>query len=194
MAEARIHDVWLVRHGETEWTISRQHTGSTDIELTDGGIEQARALLPLLAGQSFALVLSSPLQRARRTAEVAGLSPEIEPGLVEFDYGEYEGLTTAEIKSDHHADWDLWDHGSPGGETAADVGARVDRVVARVRAADGPCLLFGHGHTSRVVAARLLGLEPGLGRIFKLDPGTVSIIGVEHGHPAIRLWNSRSVT
>ena len=181
--------IWLVRHGETEWTLSRQHTSRTDVELTAQGAEQARALRAVLAGREFALVLTSPRLRARRTAELAGF-PDAQPEelLTEVDYGDYEGLTTAAIQEER-PDWDLWRDGNPGGETVEDAGARADRVIARLREANGPVLVFGHGHMSRVLGARLVGLEPSAGRLLMLDPGGVSIVGAEHGRSAVKRWN-----
>lgn len=181
--------IWLVRHGETEWTLSRQHTSRTDVELTAHGAEQARALRDVLAGREFALVLTSPRLRARRTAELAGFPDAIpEELLTEVDYGDYEGLTTAEIR-EQRPDWDLWRDGNPGGETVDDAGRRADRVIARLREADGPALVFGHGHMSRVLGARLIGLEPRDGRLLMLDPGGVSIVGAEHEQAAVKRWN-----
>lgn len=181
--------IWLVRHGETEWTLSRQHTSRTDVDLTAHGEEQARGLGRLLAGREFALVLTSPRLRARRTAELAGFpDAQSEELLTEVDYGDYEGLTTAEIQEER-PDWDLWRDGNPGGETVEDAGARADRVIARVREANGPVLVFGHGHMSRVLGARLVGLEPSAGRLLMLDPGGVSVVGAEHGRTAVKHWN-----
>jgi probable phosphoglycerate mutase len=181
--------IWLVRHGETEWTLSRQHTSRTDVDLTEAGEEQARALGEVLAGHDFALVLTSPRRRAQRTAELAGFPDAVaEELLTEVDYGDYEGRTTAEIQSERPG-WDLWRDGNPGGETVDDAGARADRVVPRLRAAGGPVLVFGHGHMSRVLAARLVGLEPSAGRLLLLDPGGVAIVGSEHGRAAINRWN-----
>lgn len=181
--------MWLVRHGETEWTLSRQHTSRTDVDLTAHGEEQARALRGVLEGREFALVLTSPRLRARRTAELAGFAAaESEELLTEVDYGEYEGRTTAEIREER-PDWDLWRDGNPGGETVEDAGGRADRVIPRLRAADGDVLVFGHGHMSRILAARLIGLEPSAGRLLLLDPGGVGIVGSEHGHAALKRWN-----
>jgi probable phosphoglycerate mutase len=181
--------VWLVRHGETEWTLSRQHTSRTDVDLTAHGEEQARALGGVLGGRDFALVLTSPRLRARRTAELAGYpDAEADELLTEVDYGEYEGLTTAQIR-ETRPDWDLWRDGNPGGETVDDAGARADRLIPRLREASGPVLIFGHGHMSRVLGARLVGLAPAAGRLLLLDPGGVSIVGSEHGHAAIKRWN-----
>ena len=185
-----MNDIWLVRHGETEWTVSKKHTGSTDIELTPAGEEEARALAPVLAAHPFAAVFTSPLKRARRTAELAGFGDAIvDDRLVELNYGEYEGRTTAEIRRDR-PDWVLWRDGSPGGESMDEVGRRADAVIERITSLDGDALLFGHGHFSRVLGARLLGLPPSAGRLLILGPGSLSIIGSEHEQRAIRTWNS----
>ena len=190
-----LNDLWLVRHGETEWTISRQHTGSrTDLPLTPAGERDAAGLAPRLAREPFARVLVSPLLRARRTAELAGFGPdrvELDDDLRELDYGDYEGLTTAEIR-ERRPGWDLWRDGCPGGETIADVAVRAARVVTRARAADGPVLLVAHGHLLRTLAAVALEIDPDAGRHLVLDPGTISIIGHEHEWPALRRWNDAS--
>jgi broad specificity phosphatase PhoE len=188
-----VNELWLARHGETEWSLSRQHTSVTDIDLTSRGVAQARELGRRLAGQSFDLVLSSPYLRARRSAEVAGFSDRIEivEDLVEYHYGDYEGRTTAEIRRER-PDWNLWAHGCPGGETTEEVARRADRVLERVRAASGTVVAFGHGHMSRVLAARYLGLEGADGGRFILATATLSILGEEHGRPAVRLWNDDS--
>ena len=187
-------ELWLARHGETEWTLSRQHTSVTDLDLTARGEEQARALADRLRDVHFDVVISSPLKRARRTAELAGLGDQLEcdEDLIEYRYGEYEGVTTAEIRKTR-PDWDLWRDGNPGGETTPEVAARADRAIERIRErGGGAAVLFGHGHMSRVVAARWLGLDATVGRYLMLQTATLSIIGVEHGHPAIRLWNDGS--
>ncbi|MBX5443532.1 MAG: histidine phosphatase family protein [Solirubrobacteraceae bacterium] len=183
-------ELWLARHGDTAWTVSRQHTSRTDLDLTDAGVAAARALAPKLAGEAFDAVLSSPLRRARRTAELAGFAPEIDERLREFDYGDYEGRTTAEIQAERPG-WDLWADGCPGGETAADVGARMDALIADLRAR-GPrrILVFGHGHALRVLTARWLGLDPVEGRRFLLAPAAVAVLGSEHGHAAVARWNA----
>ncbi|MCW2952816.1 MAG: Phosphoglycerate mutase [Conexibacter sp.] len=183
-------ELWIARHGETEWTISRKHTGRTDIPLTPRGEAQAAALGAQLRGTRFALVLVSPFTRALRTAELAGLGDVAQPerDLAEVDYGEYEGRTTAEITRARPG-WDLWRDGCPGGETVADAAVRADRVLARVRDVEGPVLLVGHGHMSRVIVTRAIGQDPVLGRHLALDTAALSIVGSEHAQPAIRLWN-----
>ncbi|MGW1075487.1 histidine phosphatase family protein [Streptomyces sp. NPDC002537] len=192
-------ELLLVRHGETEWSRSGRHTGLTDVPLTERGERQAESLRPLLAGRRIATVLASPLKRAVRTAELAGLDPETDPDLHEWDYGGYEGITTDEIHRTR-PDWYLWDDGVvPGpaghpGETVAQVGARADRVLARVgpwlREPDGgDVVLVAHGHFLRVLTARRLGLPPAAGALFRLDTATVSRIGTEHGRPALVAWN-----
>ncbi|MFL5894065.1 MAG: histidine phosphatase family protein [Thermoleophilaceae bacterium] len=184
-----MNDVWLVRHGETEWTLSKKHTSRTDVELTEAGREQAHGLARVLANRDFALVLTSPRERARRTAELAGFpDARADDELVEIDYGEYEGRTSDEIRAERPG-WYLWSDGSPGGETPEDAGRRADRVIERLRTADGPALVFGHGHMSRILGARLLGLPAADGRLLILDPASIAIVGSEHDRPAIRLWN-----
>jgi len=187
-----LNQVWLVRHGETEWTVSKQHTGTTDIPLTPQGEEDARALRGELAKQSFAAVFTSPLQRARRTAELAGFpDATVDDRLVELNYGDYEGRTSAEIHKER-PDWLLWRDGSPGGESMDEAGRRADAVIEQISAVDGDVLLFGHGHFSRVLGARLLGLAASEGRLLMLGPGSLSVIGSEHGQRAIRTWNWQS--
>jgi broad specificity phosphatase PhoE len=185
-------EVVLVRHGETEWSRTGRHTGRTDIPLTAEGRREAEAVGPALAGRRFALVVSSPSSRAVETCRLAGFGTGAErwPELAEWDYGAYEGQTMAEIQANRPG-WVLWGDGAPGGETAALVGARADRVLARLRAVAGDALVFAHGHVLRVLAARWLELPPEQGRLFVLDPGTVSTLGYEHDSPAIRLWNER---
>jgi probable phosphoglycerate mutase len=185
--------VYLARHGETAWTLSGQHTGRTDIPLTPRGEADARHLGERLTGRSFAVVLTSPLQRAKRTCELAGFGDrcEVDPDLREWDYGEFEGLKTAEIRQ-RRPDWSLFRDGCPGGEDAVAVGTRADRVLARVRAAAGDVLLFAHGHILRVLTARWLGQPPAAGRLYLCDPTSLGTLGYEHDHadePVLRLWN-----
>jgi broad specificity phosphatase PhoE len=184
-------EVVLARHGETEWSRDLKHTGRTDIPLTDQGRAQAELLRPALAGYEFARVLSSPLQRALETCRLAGVGERVKvtDDLLEWDYGQYEGITTAEIREER-PDWYLWRDGCPGGETAADVGARVDRVIAELRPLDGDAALFAHGHVLRVLTARWLGLGPENGALFKLDTGTLSSLGYERETPVITRWNA----
>jgi broad specificity phosphatase PhoE len=196
-----VGDLLLVRHGETEWSVSGQHTSFTDLPLTQHGEEQAKSLAPLLSQRTYALALTSPLGRAIRTAELAGIpSPEVEPDLHEWDYGAYEGVTTVEIhRTRPH--WDLWLHGVPPGpdghpgESPAEVGDRADRVLARVDAAlanrSGDVILVAHAHFLRVLTARRLGLPPAEGRLFQLSTGTVSRLSTEHGRPVVAEWNTR---
>jgi probable phosphoglycerate mutase len=184
-------DLVLARHGETEWTITGQHTSRTDIPLTEHGREQAREMASALAARDFALVLTSPLQRAAETCRLAGFGDRavVCDDLVEWDYGEYEGRTTAEIRAEQPG-WSLWRDGAPGGETAADVGRRVDRVIQVARAAPGDVLAFAHGHVLRVLAARWLELAPTEGRLFLLGPARISDLGWERESPVVTLWNA----
>jgi len=184
-------DLWLIRHGETDWSASGRHTSSTDLALTAEGERKAAAVGRLLAGKSFALVLASPLRRALETCRLAGYSAEITPELREWGYGAYEGLTTAEIQVQNRG-WTIWTGTPPGGESAAEVGARADRVIARATAANGDAALFGHGHMLRVLAARWLGLEPTGGRLLALSTGSVSVLGYEHQTRVIQSWNRTS--
>lgn len=183
-------EVVVLRHGETDWSRSGQHTGRTDIALTERGRAQARRLGQLLNGRTFALVLTSPLRRAVETCTLAGYGGEaiVCEDLREWDYGHYEGRTTADIRTEQ-ADWTVWTHSVPDGETAVAVGERADRVVAAARAAGGDVVLFGHGHNLRVLAARWCGLAPTAGRLFGLDTATVSVLGYEHEASIIRRWN-----
>ncbi|HKY71707.1 MAG TPA: histidine phosphatase family protein [Nitrospira sp.] len=185
--------VYLARHGETAWTISRQHTGLTDLPLTERGERTARRLGDRLKGLTFSAVLTSPLQRAARTCELAGFKAlaEVEKDLVEWDYGEYEGRRTAEIRAER-PDWELFRDGCPGGESPQQVSARADRIVRRVRAVPGNVLLFTSGHFLRVLAVRWLGLEVTVNcKYFMLSTASLSALGYEHdaSHPVIRLWN-----
>ncbi|MEU5314688.1 histidine phosphatase family protein [Streptomyces sp. NPDC021562] len=192
-------DLLLVRHGETEWSVSGQHTSWTDLPLTQHGEEQAKSLAPLLADRTYARVLASPLDRAIRTAELAGLTGIVpDPDLHEWDYGGYEGITTAEIHRSR-PDWYLWTDGVPPGpqghpgESPEQVGARADRVLAELDAAlagdGGDVVLVAHAHFLRVLTARRLGLPPAEGRLFQLATGTVSRLSTEHGWPVITEWN-----
>lgn len=181
----------LLRHGETEWSRSGRHTGVTDVPLTEHGRAQAGALAPLFAGLAPALVLCSPRVRARDTAELAGLTPyEIDEDLVEWDYGRYEGITTAQIRQEQPG-WTTWTHPVPGGETADQVGARADRALARVHTAlpAGDVVAVCHGHYGRVLAARWLGLAPTDGRLLELRAGAPCVLGHEHSIPVISRWS-----
>jgi broad specificity phosphatase PhoE len=184
--------VYLARHGETAWTISSQHTGLTDPPLTPEGEAEALRLGERLEGLRFASVLAGPLRRAVRTCELAGFGAEaeVEPDLLEWNYGTYEGRTSADIHAER-PDWQLFRDGCPGGESPEQVGARADRVVRRVRAIGRDALLFSSGHFLRVFAARWLGLEPGAGRYFLLGTASLSAVGYEHDRsdPVIRLWD-----
>jgi broad specificity phosphatase PhoE len=185
-------EVYLARHGETAWTISHQHTGRTDLPLTARGEDNAWGLHDRLRGQAFSRVFVSPLRRARQTCLLAGFGEHAVnvADLTEWDYGEYEGLTTVEIRRKRPG-WSLFRDGCPGGESVAAVGARADRVIARLRSMPGRILVFGHGHFFRVLAARWVGLPPGDANRFVLGTAALSILGYEHGpeDPAIRLWN-----
>ena len=181
-------ELWLIRHGETEWSASGRHTSSTDLALTAEGERKAAAVGRLLAGKAFALVLASPLQRALDTCRLAGFSPEVTPDLREWGYGAYEGLTTAGIQVQNPG-WTIWTGAPPGGESAEEVGARADRVIARAAVAGGDVALFGHGHMLRVLAARWLGLEPTGGRLLALSTGSLSVLGYEHETRVVQGWN-----
>jgi broad specificity phosphatase PhoE len=177
-------DLVVIRHADTEWTVSGRHTGRTDIPLTVAGREKAAALAPRLAGRPFAAVWSSPLARARETARLAGFAAAaIHDELAEWDYGDYEGLTTVQIV-ERRPGWDLWRDGCPGGEDAAAVGARVDALLARLPA-EGDVLAFSHGHLLRTLTARRLGLPPAAGALFLLTPGGVATLSHEHGRPVL---------
>lgn len=183
--------LWLVRHGETEWSRSGRHTGRTDLPLTSLGEQQARALVPLLADLRPALVLSSPRRRAQDTARLAGLRVDaVDDDLAEWDYGDYEGLTSEQIR-ERQPGWTLWRDGVPGGETAAEVGARADRVLARAAAAlaGGPVVLVAHGHMSRVLAARWIGAAPEAGRHLLLGTAAPSVLSYQYAEPVIDRWN-----
>jgi broad specificity phosphatase PhoE len=182
----------LLRHGETEWSRNGRHTGHTDLPLLPEGERQAVNLRPLLEPYQFTAVWTSPLLRARRTGELAGLGDVavVDPDLSEWDYGAYEGLTTPEIRAERPG-WDLFDDGAPGGETAAEVAARADRVIERVRATPGDVVAVAHSHLLRVLAARWIGLEPAYARHLMLDPASLSLLGWDRDHPVIKLWNHR---
>jgi probable phosphoglycerate mutase len=183
-------ELWLVRHGETEWSRDGRHTSTTDLDLTENGVEVARALRERLAGESFDLVLSSPRHRALRTAVLAGVDDvHIDADLVEWDYGDYEGVTTSEIR-ETVPDWTVWTHPTPGGETADQVSERLDRVVTRVREHGGRVLVFGHGHALRALTARWIEQPVSEGRFFKLDTATISTLGYERDFPVVLRWNS----
>ena len=181
-------ELWLVRHGETEWSAAGKHTSSTDLALTAEGERKAAAVGRLLAGKKFAMVLSSPLRRALETCRLAGYSAKITPDLREWGYGAYEGLTTAQIQVEDPG-WTIWTGTPPGGESAEEVGARADRVIAAAAAVEGDVALFGHGHLLRVLAARWLRLEPTAGRLFALSTGSVSVLGYEREVRVVQMWN-----
>ena len=184
--------VTLVRHGETEWSASGQHTGRTDIPLTKEGERKAQRLQERLKGITFDRVFTSPLQRARRTCELAGFgnAAKLDPDLLEWNYGDYEGRKSSEILADRPG-WQLFRDGCPNGEQPADVGARADRVIARLRATDDRAIAFSSGHILRVLTARWLGLAPSEGRLFMLGTASISTLGYEHdkNEPAVQLWN-----
>jgi len=183
-------NVFAIRHGETAWSHSGQHTGVTDIPLTEGGRQMAIELRPALEGKAFALVLVSPLRRARETCELAGLGDGAinEPDLMEWNYGQYEGLTTEQIHENARG-WMIFRDGAPSGETPEQVGLRVDRVIARARSASGNVALFAHGHVLRVLGARWIGLPPQSGQHLLLDTGTLCVLSYYRQTPAIQLWN-----
>jgi probable phosphoglycerate mutase len=184
-------EVWLFRHGETEWSATGRHTGNTDVPLTEAGRQAARRLAPVAAGVGFARVLTSPLTRARDTCELAGLGgrAQVVDALREWDYGEDEGRTTKEIRAERPG-WTVWRDGARGGEQAADVGHRVDAVIAELRDGAGPVALFAHGHVLRVLAARWCGLPAADGAVLALDTATVSVLGWEREQPVLRRWNA----
>jgi broad specificity phosphatase PhoE len=180
--------IWLMRHGETAWSLSGQHTSRTDLPLTPEGERRADKLKQALGGRRFALVLASPLKRALETCRLAGYTPEIVDDLREWDYGDYEGRTTAQIQQDV-PNWSVWTGAIPNGETVEQVGARAARVIARAEAIDGDVALFAHGHLLRILSARWVGLEPDDGRLLALSTGSISVLGYEHATRVIRLWN-----
>ena len=190
LSGAAPHELVLARHGETEWSLSGQHTGSTDVPLTDTGRKQAQALALPLRHWQFALVLTSPLGRARETCRLAGLGEQAEicDDLREWDYGDYEGLTTNQIR-EQRPGWTLFNGGVPNGETADQVAARADQVIERVLAADGPVVAFAHGHILRVVCARWLELDADSARLFALGPATLSVLGHERETRVVQRWN-----
>jgi probable phosphoglycerate mutase len=186
-----VAELVLIRHGETEWSRDGRHTGRTDVALTPEGRRQAKLVGEWLGGRSFARVLTSPLSRALDTCRLAGLGERAEPrdDLLEWDYGEYEGLTTPEIWG-RRPQWDLWHDGCPGGESPGEVGGRVDGLLAELQAPDGDVAVFAHGHVLRVLTARWLGLGPERGALFVLATGTLSVLGWERETAAIRAWNA----
>ena len=185
----RPSELWLVRHGETEWSRDHRHTSFTDLPLTEIGVDVAKTLGQRLAGTAFDLVLTSPRERARRTAELAGFADaETDEDLVEWGYGDYEGITTDQIRQTVPG-WTVWTHASPGGETAGEVGQRLDRVLARVRQRHSRVLVFGHGHALRALAARWIGQPVAEGRFFRLDTATICTLGYERETPVILRWN-----
>lgn len=190
MTPAAAPTLWLLRHGETPWTVAGRHTGRTDVPLTPRGERQALALAHRLADRSFTLVMTSPLARARDTCRLAGHGEcaVVESDLQEWDYGAYEGKTTAEIRQ-FAPSWTVWTAGAPHGETPADVAVRADRVIARARSAGGHVALFAHGHLLRALAARWIGLPPGAGGALALDTASVSQLSLEHERPVISHWN-----
>ncbi len=185
--------VFLIRHGETEWSLSGQHTGTTDIPLTENGRQVARLLKPILANQPFALALTSPLRRARETCELAGLGQQcqVDPDLVEWNYGEYEGLTPKQIH-DIKPGWMVFTDGAPGGETPEQIESRIDRVIGKIQAVGvkGDVIVFAHGHLIRAFAARWLGLRASEGRFFLLDTATVNVLTDYRDTPAVKRWNA----
>ena len=185
----RVNELWLVRHGKTEWSSNGRHTSTTELPLLPEGEEVARELRDRLSGVDFTLVLTSPRLRARRTAELAGFpEPQVDDDLVEWDYGDYEGITTDQIRQTVPG-WTVWTHPTPGGEKPGEVQERLDRVIERVGGVDGRVLVFGHGHALRALAARWLGLPVSEGRLFQLDTATVSVLAHAREIPVIRRWN-----
>ncbi len=187
------HEIYLARHGETEWSLSGRHTGKTDVPLTDNGRRHAEALGARLHGRDFAAVLTSPLERARETCRLAGFGDRCveRPDLVEWDYGDYEGMTTPQIR-ESVPDWTIWSHDTPGGETLAQVGARCDALIEELLEADGDVALFAHGHILRVLGTRWIDLPPDHGGRLALSTGTLSILGWEREQRVLELWNDGS--
>ncbi len=187
-------EIWLIRHGETEWSRSGQHTGISDIPLTEAGEQAARTLQPLLSRTPFDRVVSSPLQRARRTAILAGADDvEIDADMLEWDYGDYEGLTRVQVREER-PDWTVWSAGAPGGESPEQVSSRVDRVIARYRDDGGRILVFAHGHILRCLAVRWIDLAVQAGEHLPLDTASVSVLGFDRGLPVIVRWNCPATT
>ena len=186
-----VQEVFLVRHGETEWSLNGRHTGVSDIPLTENGRRVARRWRPFATTRTFDLVLTSPLQRARETCQLAGLGEraETDPDLMEWDYGAYEGLTPTEIRA-RQPEWMIFRDGCPGGESPEQIGARVDRLIARIRARAANVALFAHGHVLRVLGARWLGLPPSAGSHFLLETASLSVLSSYHGVPAMKRWNA----
>jgi broad specificity phosphatase PhoE len=185
-----VDELWVVRHGQTEWSRDGRHTSVTDLPLTDHGSEQARMLVPLLAGVEFTLVVTSPRRRAVQTARLAGFEETASDGdVAEWAYGDLEGRTSAAMREEDPS-WSLWTHGAPGGETPEQVSARMDRFIKGVDGVPGRVLVFSHGHASRALAARWLGRPVADGGMFSLDTATVSVLGHEHGRRAVTVWNS----
>ena len=183
--------IYVIRHGETEWSLSGQHTGVTDIPLTENGRNLAKLLHPVLSKESFALVLTSPLQRAKETCRLSGLGDqaELDANLMEWNYGDYEGLTSEQIH-EKTPEWLIFTDGAPGGETPEQVGERADRVITRARAVKGNIALFAHGHILRVLVARWIDLPARAGRNFLLDTGRLNILSYYRGFPAVKTWNA----
>jgi len=184
-------ELWIFRHGQTEWSLSGAHTSRTDLPLTAEGERLAKTSVRLVSGKKFAMVLSSPKQRAVTTCKYAGLGDQmvLTDDLFEWDYGDYEGLTTIDIHEKFDPKWSIWDGFTPNGETGAQVAARADKLIARAKTAGGDVALFGHGHMLRVLTARWLGLTAAEGRLFALSTGTLSILGYERETHVIKEWN-----
>jgi probable phosphoglycerate mutase len=187
-------EIWLFRHRETEWSLSGAHTSRTDLPLTPGGLKQAEELAPRIKARKFALVLTSPMSRARETCRLAGLGgqAEVTNDLKEWDYGAYEGRSTPEIRKER-PNWQLWRDGVVGGELVEQVGTRVARVIERCTKVQGDVALFAHGHVLRILTAVWVGLPPGEGKLFALNTGTMSVLGYEHDYRVIRRWNCNGV-
>ncbi|MEB3184068.1 MAG: histidine phosphatase family protein [Cyanobacteriota bacterium] len=190
LPELQPRDLVLIRHGETEWSLAGRHTGRTDLPLTPRGEAVAAGLAPVLAGTPFGQVLCSPLQRARRTAALAGFAePRLDADLMEWNYGAYEGITTAEIRR-QQPDWEVFSHGCPEGESPGEVAARVDGVIARLQQGEGPSLVVAHGHVLRMLLVRWLALPAAAGRHFLLDTATLSVLSHVRGDPVLKCWNA----